>query len=132
MMQGVVLRFEEADHLRQYLDDLNEDGKHPVAAGMHGDGWPFLITLVGPYADSEDVFFDSPWQSDVDWGEMADGVWTPHQPRCGECQAQAHLLKDLKFPVVVFATEDFVQPLGQHSKACRDFGDDANCNRCQM
>ena len=89
------------DELRQLLDDLNESGITPTAVGIDALGRPFLITLVGPYADSEDVFFDSPWQRDVSYGKRVDGEWVPLRPRCEDCDAYAHTMSDLAFPVVV-------------------------------
>jgi hypothetical protein len=94
----------DGDALRDHLDALNEAGEHPVAVGWDAAPEPFLITLVGPYADGEDVLFDSPWQRDCDYGKRVDGVWVPHPPRCDECQAQAHSMDDLRFPVTVLVS----------------------------
>lgn len=95
--------FADADALREHLDTLNENGETPVVVGWTAPPYtrPFLITLVGPYVESEDVLFDSPWQSDCDYGDRIDGVWVPHPPRCDECLAQVHGMKDLRFPVTV-------------------------------
>lgn len=92
-----------AEALRGHLDALNEAGVHPIVVGIDACPQPFLITLVGPYAESEDVFFDSPWQGDVDYGERVDGVWVPKQPRCEDCRAVSHGIEDLRFPVTVLA-----------------------------
>jgi hypothetical protein len=91
------------DSLRQHLDDLNERGQHPVAVGIDSNQQPFLITLVGPYAEGEDVFFDSPWQSDIDYGERIDGEWVPKKPHCEECRGMVHGIEDLKYPVTILA-----------------------------
>lgn len=94
---------EDADALREHLDALNESGEHPVAVGWDATPQPFLITLVGAYADGEDVIFDSPWQQDVNHGKLVDGTWVPHPPRCDECLAQAYGIEDLRYPVRVMA-----------------------------
>lgn len=100
---ATLITLADADALRQHLDDLNESGTDPIAVGWSAPPYPrpFLITLVGCYADSEDVLFDSPWQRDVDYGERIDGKWVPRPPRCEECQAQAHGIENLSYPVVV-------------------------------
>lgn len=98
-MNTVILA--DAEALRDHLDGLNEAGTRPVAVGIDDVGQPFLITLVGPYVESEDVIFDSPWQSDLDMGERVDGVWVPH-PSCDECSAaQAHSINDIRYPVTL-------------------------------
>lgn len=101
----VTIVLSEAAALREYLDNLNEAGTRPIVVGIDASPQPFLITLIGPYAESEDVFFDSPWQSDIDYGERVDGEWVPKQPRCDECQAMVHGIEDLRFPVVVIVQE---------------------------
>lgn len=118
----------DADELRTFLDDLNEAGQHPVAVG-HDATQPFLITLVGAYADSEAVFFDSPWQQDMDLGQTVDGAWVPKQPRCTDCRGVEWALEDLRFPVVVLVPEGQSWK-GGHHPACVQFGDDAQCSRC--
>lgn len=101
-MTGTIREvFQNGEALRQHLDDLNERGEHPVAVGVDALGLPFLITLVGPYAESEDVMFDSPWQADLDHGRAVDGKWVPHPPRCEECQAQVYGIDDIRYPVTV-------------------------------
>jgi hypothetical protein len=77
----------DRDALREHLDGLNESGEAPVAVGIDAAPQPFLITLVGPYAESEDVFFDSPWQGDTDYGEPGRRRVVPKQPRCDDCRA---------------------------------------------
>jgi hypothetical protein len=89
------LIFANAEALRDHLHALNEAGEHPVAVGIDSTplrGAPFLITLVGPYAEGEDVLFDSPWQGDIDW---------QIPPRCDECTGTAHSMEHLRFPVTV-------------------------------
>lgn len=130
MTTPATLSFETKDDLRQYLDDLNEEGLHPIAVGLHGNGYPFLITLVGPYVEGEDVIFDSPWQGDIDYGKQVDGAWVPKEPRCDNCMAMVHGIEDLTFPVTVFATMGFEMPLGPHHPACVTYGDDSQCTRC--
>jgi hypothetical protein len=84
---------EDEDALRAHLDGLNESGVHPVAVGVDNGGQPFLITLTGPYAEHEDVFFDSPWQGEV----ARDGPY-----RCDECSGmEPDDMEHLKFPVVI-------------------------------
>lgn len=90
-----------ADELRQHLDDLNEAGTTPTAVGIDALGRPFLITLYGPYADTEHVLFDSPWQGDVSYGERVNGEWVPKKPWCEDCDGMVHATSDLAFPVVV-------------------------------
>lgn len=131
-MNTTTITLENSDDLRTYLDDLNEGGKHPIAAGLHSEGFPFLITLVGPYAEGEDVFFDSPWQSDIDYGSRIDGEWVPKKPNCDECGGMVHGIEDLVFPVVVFATEGFEFAQGPHHPACVKYGDDSQCTRCNL
>lgn len=91
----VMVRLPDADALREHLDALNQEGKHPVAVGIDSTPQPFLITLVGVYAEGEDVLFDSPWQTDVDWQE---------QSRCDECNGHSHGIEHLSFPVTVLVT----------------------------
>lgn len=98
-----ILSFTDAGALRDHLDALNESGEHPVAVGIDSTPRPFLITLVGPYVEGEDVLFDSPWQSDIEYGDVVDGEWVRKPPRCDECQGQAHGIKHLRFPLTVLA-----------------------------
>jgi len=100
-----LVTFKNATDLREHLDLLDEAGITPVAVGIDATPQPFLITLVGIYAESEDVIFDSPWQSDIQYGERVDGVWVPKPPRCDECMAQVHAMEHLRFPVTVLAQE---------------------------
>lgn len=90
-----------AEALRLHLDDLNESGTTPTAVGVDALSRPFLIALYGPYAEDEHVFFDSPWQGDVDYGRRVDGEWVPLRPRCEDCGGFVHAMSDLTFPVVV-------------------------------
>lgn len=91
----------DAEALRAHLDALNEAGICPVAVGVDASVRPFLITLVGCYAEGEHVFFDSPWQSDIDYGELVDGVFVPRPPYCDDCRGHVHGIEDLRFPVTV-------------------------------
>jgi len=100
-----LVTFNDATDLREHLDLLNEAGITPVAVGIDATPQPFLITLVGPYADGEHVIFDSPWQTDCDYGEMVDGKWVSKPPYCDECMAQVHGMEHLRFPVTVLAQE---------------------------
>lgn len=88
----------DAEALRDHLDGLNEAGTTPISVGIDANGSPFLITLVGPYVESEDVFFDSPWQGDRDYGERIDGEWVAKKPHCEECRAMVHGINDIKYP----------------------------------
>ena len=92
----------DAEALREHLDALNEHGVTPLAVGI--DAWanPFLITLVGPYADGEHVLFDSPWQGDTDWrnGERV----------CEDCRGHVHGIGDLRYPVTLMANQKEVLP----------------------
>lgn len=99
-----LLTLPDEEALRDHLDALNEAGHHPVAVGWDKREQPFLMTLVGAYADGEDVLFDSPWQRDIDYGDRVNGEWVPHPPRCNDCQGQAHAMEHLRFPVVVMST----------------------------
>lgn len=92
--------FADSTALRAHLDALNEAGVTPLAVG-YDTAQAFLITLTGPYAESEDVLFDSPWQSDIDYGEHVDGAWMRQPPRCDECQGHVHEMRHLRFPVTV-------------------------------
>lgn len=85
--------FQSREGLRDHLDDLNEEGTSPIAVGVDAISQPFLITLVGPYAESEDVFFDSPWQREHDHGGVP--------ARCEDCDAHSHGMEHLRFPVTV-------------------------------
>jgi hypothetical protein len=92
----------DAEALREHLDTLNEHGVTPLAVGI--DAWanPFLITLIGPYAESEHVFFDSPWQGDIDWRNG-------HR-HCEECMGHVHGIEDLRYPVTLMANAKEVLP----------------------
>lgn len=107
MAEPTTIVLPDADALREHLDALNEDGQTPVVVGWTAPPYtqPFLITLIGPYVESEDVLFDSPWQRDLDYGDRIDGVWVPHPPRCDECNAHVHGIEHLRFPVTVMAAE---------------------------
>lgn len=85
------------DELRRYLDDMNDAGIPPIVVGLTPIGAPFLITLVGPYAEREDVFFDSPWQREVGYDVS---------PRCEDCDAYSHTMDHLQFPVTVVVPSD--------------------------
>jgi hypothetical protein len=89
-----------ADTLREHLDTLNESGVHPIAVGIDALHQPFLIALVGSYAEGETVLFDSPWQSDVDWSTGSS--------QCDECAGHAHGIDDLHYPVEIMRS---VQPV---------------------
>lgn len=97
--------FADCDALREHLDTLNEAGTTPISVGVDAAAQPFLITLIGCYAESEHVFFDSPWQSDIDQGERVNGEWVPKQPYCDDCRAMVHGIEDLRFPVFVLVGE---------------------------
>lgn len=96
-----VREFQSPEGLRDHLEDLNESGRSPIAVGTDNLARPFLITLVGPYAEGEEVFFDSPWQSDVEYGRRVEGTWVPLPPRCDDCLAHVHGLEDISFPARV-------------------------------
>lgn len=96
-----IVTFDDRDRLRRHLDGLNDSGKNPICTGIASNGQPFLITLVGAYAEYEEVFFDSPWQSDTDHGKRVDGEWVPHPPRCEDCGAQVYGIEDLSYPVTI-------------------------------
>lgn len=101
-MTGTIRQvFTDQEGLRNHLDELNERGQTPIAVGVDNTPQPFLITLVGPYAEGEAVFFDSPWQSDTDHGKRVDGVWVPKTPHCHECNGMEYDIDDLRFPVTV-------------------------------
>lgn len=105
--------------LRAHLDALNEAGVTPVAVG-YDTVQAFLITLVGPYAEGEDVLFDSPWQGDTDYGERVDGEWVPLPPRCDECMAHVHAMKHLRFPVTVMVPDLTTAERERYDEALRD------------
>lgn len=99
---AALMTFADDRALRAHLDALNEAGVTPVAVG-YDTVQPFLITLIGCYAESEDVLFDSPWQGDVSYGEMVNGEWVPLPPRCDDCMAHVHGMEHLRFPVTVMS-----------------------------
>jgi hypothetical protein len=94
-----LVELDDREALRDHLDALNENGQHPAAVGWTAPPYPqpFLITLVGPYAEGEDVFFDSPWQTDVDW---RDG-----HSNCEDCGGWSHGIEHLRYPVTVMASQ---------------------------
>lgn len=96
-MRALLLELADADALRQHLDDLNDNGHHPIAVGWTAPPYPapFLVALVGCYADGEDVLLDSPWQTDLDWSNGS--------TRCEECHGHAHGIADLRYPVTIMA-----------------------------
>lgn len=101
-MTGTIRQvFADQEGLRQHLDNLNERGESPIAVGIDNTPQPFLITLIGPYAEGEAVFFDSPWQSDTDHGKRENGVWVPKKPHCTDCNGMEYGIEDLRFPVTV-------------------------------
>lgn len=104
MTSPILTTLLDEDALRDHLDALNEEGEITVVVGWDTTPQPFLITLVGAYADREDVLFGSPWQGDL-YSEKIDDVWVPKLPHCEECQGQVHTMKDLKFPVMVMVAE---------------------------
>lgn len=52
------------DALRAHLDNLNEAGISCSAAGIAGNGQPFLNELSGCYAETETVLWGDPFE----WG----------------------------------------------------------------
>lgn len=102
-MGTIRLVFTDQEGLRLHLDNLNESGIHPIAVGIDATPQPFLITLVGPYAEGQEVFFDSPWQSDTGHGKTVDGVWVPKKPHCTDCNGMVYDIEDLRYPVTVLA-----------------------------
>lgn len=89
------LIYTDSDGLRNHLDALNVRGQDPIAVGIDSTPQPFLITLVGPYAEHEAVFFDSPWNSD---GERTDSIL-----HCKECYGRENGIEDLRYPVIVLS-----------------------------
>lgn len=94
-----LLPIQDAEGLREHLDALNEAGESPVVVGWDARSMPFLITLIGCYAEGEHVFFDSPWQSDIDW---RDGY-----AHCDECRGRYHGIEHLRYPVAVLVSDSF-------------------------
>ncbi len=88
-----TLLLADAEALRDHLDALNDDGQHPVAVGLDDLGQPFLIALVGPYADGEHVLLDSPWQREV--------TYSTGHTYCDECLGHVHGIEHLRYPVAV-------------------------------
>ena len=87
-----------ATELRDHLNHLNYSGLASAAAGIDDRDNAFLIALNGPYADTEDVVFDTPWASDVD-----------RERQCEECGAmKLWPITDLSYPVAVFLRADDV------------------------
>lgn len=83
----------DAGQLRAHLDQLNTTVDYYTAAGIDSTGAAFLITLVGPYAQTEAVIFGSPWDAEVDYTAGT---------HCDECgAAELFTITDLSFPVVV-------------------------------
>lgn len=83
--------FANTDALRDHLDALNESGTDPTVAGIDANGRAFLITLQGPYAETEAVLFGVPWDGEIDWNSPL---------RCSECGChEAFGIQDLTYPV---------------------------------
>lgn len=113
-----LLPIQDAEELREHLGLLNEAGEMPVVVGWDSVPQPFLVTLVGPYAEGEVVLFDSPWQYDTD---RKDG-----HTHCDECMGRYHGIKNLCYPLVVLADSD----VRVHHPACVKYGDDSRCDAC--
>lgn len=91
-----VERVDDRDALRAHLDSLNEAGICCSAAGVAGNGRPFIIELSGCYAETETVLWGDPWAGDV---EHSSGV------RCEECGAHdLYGIDSLQFPVHILTT----------------------------
>lgn len=99
-----LISLPDADALRAHLDALNEKGIEYRAAGEDANGEPFLITLRGPYAEYEEVFYVSPWDGEVD-----------HQngEKCEDCcAANPYTIDQISYPVRVL-----VPPLAREGEA---------------
>ncbi|WP_100475791.1 hypothetical protein [Mycobacteroides abscessus] len=57
-----VVQIGDRDALRAHLDNLNEAGIGCSAAGIAGNGQPFLIELSGCYAETETVLWGDPFE----------------------------------------------------------------------
>lgn len=87
----------DLDALVDHLDALNDSGVDPTAAGVDDGGRPFLAMLRGPYADSQVVLFNTPWDSETE---------TLRGYRCEECNGQEPAtFTDLYFPIAVVAEQ---------------------------
>lgn len=88
-----IVSFADAAALRAHLDAINELGWDYRAVGIDAVNEPFLITLHGPYAETEQVFFVSPWDGEVDHGTGQ---------KCDECcAANPHTIDQIRYPVEV-------------------------------
>lgn len=85
----------DAEALREHLDALNDAGESAVTIGYDSAPQPFLITLTGPYAEGESVFFDSPWAGhDITGADI----------HCDECRGEVCGIDHLRFPVTVMSS----------------------------
>ncbi len=92
----LVVQVDDRDALRAHLDSLNEAGIGGSAAGIAGNGQPFIIELSGCYAETETVLWGDPWAGDA---EHSSGV------RCEECGAHnLYGIDSLRFPVHILTT----------------------------
>ncbi|SHS19801.1 Uncharacterised protein [Mycobacteroides abscessus subsp. abscessus] len=91
-----VVRIDDRDALRAHLDRLNEAGIGCSAAGVAGNGEPFMIELSGCYVETETVLWGDPWAGDI---EHSSGV------RCEDCGAHnLYGIDSLQFPVHIITT----------------------------
>lgn len=92
-MTATLVSVGSDEALRDRLDAMNEQGIDPLVVGVDAAGRSFLVTLQGPYAETEAVLLGIPWDSEVDWSSGR---------RCDECGcSEAFGLDDLTFPVDV-------------------------------
>lgn len=89
-------RYDDGEELVATLHAMNEQGIEPKLSGLDAEGQPFLVQILGPYAERVAVTLNTPWDSEVSYHN------TLHD--CEECGAQGDWNLDaLTFPVLTLS-----------------------------
>lgn len=91
------IRMYSAEEVQKHLDDLNEAGEATTAIGRDARDLPFIVYLIGQYADITNVWMNDPWDYEVEVPGVIQGM-------CEDCNPHGPLqLEHLNYPVIVMA-----------------------------
>lgn len=85
---------QDPDEVQSHLDGLNEAGYDTTVVGRDARDLPFIVHLIGQYADVTNVYMYDPWDWEID---------VPLANReCDDCNARGALkLEHLSYPVTL-------------------------------
>lgn len=102
-----VRKVDDPDGLREVLEALNDAGLSHTVSGITVHATPFLACLAGAYAETIEVIFVSPWDSEIDHrtGQL-----------CEECgAANLNTPADLAYPVIILGTLETERAYREHT-----------------